>query len=238
MVLAAGASRDSPRRTGFDELLGHHRPQQLQERIANRALQSRRHPSPSPSPASADCAARAWPPHTTNAPFPVPTCGVQCSPDTDKSDRCRAPDSAIGASRSSPRCSSQSSKRWSSERGDCSEPRQDHGVKLQALGLVDGHELQPIAGVRVGLSEQRVHLLAEPFEIGQIRALRESLQQIEISSRVFECSFILHAGGTAEPQPRRLPPNLATAVVRARRGPARSPAEFAGFARAPSSLSA
>ena len=35
------------------------------------------------------------------------------------------------------------------------------------------HELDAAGGAGFGLSEEIVHPLAEPFEIGQIRALRE-----------------------------------------------------------------
>ncbi len=72
------------------------------------------------------------------------------------------------------------------------EAGQNHVVELQAFGLVDGHELQPVAGLRIGLGEKRIHLLPEPTEIGEVRAFLKAFEQIEICAGVFESRFILN----------------------------------------------
>ncbi|MCU0989761.1 MAG: hypothetical protein MUE63_09325, partial [Xanthomonadales bacterium] len=40
---------------------------------------------------------------------------------------------------------------------------QDHGVEFQALGLVDGHQLQAFVRQRIGQGEQLLHALAHPL---------------------------------------------------------------------------
>ncbi len=68
---------------------------------------------------------------------------------------------------------------------------------------MDGHELQTVASLGVGLSEKRIDLLAEPTEIGEVGALLQAVQQIEIRGGVFESGFIFHAGGPTEAEPDR-----------------------------------
>ncbi len=46
------------------------------------------------------------------------------------------------------------------------QTRKNHRVEFQTLGLVNGHDLQDIAGLRVGLGKQLVHLFSEPREVG------------------------------------------------------------------------
>ena len=65
---------------------------------------------------------------------------------------------------------------------------------------MNGHELQAAIGLHVGLGEQLVHLLAEPVEVVQGRALLDALQQTEIRGGVLQTGFI-GAGRAPEVQP-------------------------------------
>jgi hypothetical protein len=59
---------------------------------------------------------------------------------------------------------------------------QDHGVELETLGLVDGHQLQAAVGPRVGRGEQPRHVVFEavqrkaPRRVELVQALEEGLR--------------------------------------------------------------
>ena len=71
---------------------------------------------------------------------------------------------------------------------------------------MDGHDLKRVAGLGVGLRKQRIYLLVEPIEVGEVGAFGQVTQQIKISGRVFESGFIFHAGRAAQPEPHAFHP--------------------------------
>jgi hypothetical protein len=66
---------------------------------------------------------------------------------------------------------------------------------------VDSHQLQTVSGLRVRLSEKRIHLFPEPGEIGEIGSLLKSFEQVKIRRGIFESGLILNASGSAETEP-------------------------------------
>jgi hypothetical protein len=88
---------------------------------------------------------------------------------------------------------------------------QDHGVELEALGLVDGHQLQAAVGPRIGRGEQPRHVV---FEAVQHEAPRrvELVQALEEGPCIGTLAILAEAGraaqllpGIFDPAPARLP---------------------------------
>ncbi len=81
------------------------------------------------------------------------------------------------------------------------EAGQDDGVEFQTLGLVDGHELQGVAGGDIRQRVQLAHLLGEARGVGDVAALFQFIQQVEVHARVFEIGGRVHACRAAEREP-------------------------------------
>src|SRR5438445_9712144 len=82
------------------------------------------------------------------------------------------------------------------------QPRNNHGVELEALGLVDGHDLQVV--VARGDVGERVEVLEALGEGGGVldgAGVLELLQLVEEDLGVLEVGGVLDAGRAAEREP-------------------------------------
>ena len=86
--------------------------------------------------------------------------------------------------------------------GPCAQAGQHHGVPLQALGLVHGHELNGDVGVGIGRCHQVCHAAFQLVKIN-VATLLHGGQQIQKTSRV-EHSRVVGPGGSAQLKPRSL----------------------------------
>ena len=96
--------------------------------------------------------------------------------------------------------------------GGAMQAGQDHGVELKPLGLVDGHQLQPAVGLRVGRGKQAAHVVFKAVEDEASRRI-ERVEAVEESLRVGQVVRTAQAKRTAEflpgvldPTPASLPP--------------------------------
>ena len=88
---------------------------------------------------------------------------------------------------------------------------QDHGVELEALGLVDGHQLQAAVGPGIGRGEQARHVVFQAVE-HEAPGVVERVKAREEGRDVGRRRAVAKAGRAAElfpgildPAPARLP---------------------------------
>ena len=86
------------------------------------------------------------------------------------------------------------------------QPRQDDGVELQALGLVDAHQLQAAVGLRIGHGGEARNLLCQALRRERAAIGAQALQQPEIHLGVFRGGGIAERQRPAQRQPGALYP--------------------------------
>ena len=81
------------------------------------------------------------------------------------------------------------------------QTRQDHGIELEALGLVQGHELQVAVGGKIGRGKQPRRFLFELIGAETPRRI-ELVDQREEGIAIGEFRLAAQAGRAAQGEPR------------------------------------
>src|SRR5438874_5332032 len=82
------------------------------------------------------------------------------------------------------------------------QSRHDDGAELEALGLVDGHDLEVIVRrVNVGKRVEALERVAQAREVGDRTARLELLKRVEVALGVFELGLVRDAGGAGKREP-------------------------------------
>ena len=81
------------------------------------------------------------------------------------------------------------------------QPRHDHHIEFESLGLVDGHQLQACVGLRIGCGEQFRDAFFQRAEINDVAAFFQRFEQTKVRLRVFKIGALGDARWSAQCEP-------------------------------------